>query len=499
MSKLYKSLLYTLFNFLVLYQPFSCIAQGAVGALQFDGINNYVEFSNHNRGMTNEVTVEAWIKTNSTGHHHVVSKYDRDAERGFQLLIQNGRACLAGRDGSGSYRLSGYSSTFVADNQWHHLAGVVREGTWKIFVDGVLQNQLRTGYSSTILANNENLLLGNYYYIHLGNHYYKGQVDEVRVWKKGLTEEEIRQNMCRSLASSTPDLTGYFKLDNITNGEVIDHSPQKLNGSLTNMNYSTAWVISGAPIGDQSVYRYTTKWESSLEMVTDYANFSVTKVDPAINGFHLYSIQSPPATTNGIGTPGEVKEYYGLFKVGAADKKYKVYFKQYGMDCGGLLYRRKDNSGTNWNVVADTTSSPIMLYTTSANYGEYAATSQSAPSVKITSSGDFCPGSTATLTASYQGRGKILWNTGETPLRSTSKRAANIGWRSLPQINVRQGMRWRFSSAENPSSHCQKKFTLVQAKPLRWMLQPTAQLIFGAMARQHLVSLLVLPAPTQSF
>ncbi|RDV16480.1 hypothetical protein DXT99_04570 [Pontibacter diazotrophicus] len=416
MCKTYKPL-YRFIIFLLsclILIPTLVSAQGAKGAIQLDGYNDYAEFSNDNRGITNQVTVEAWIKTNSMGHHHIMSKYDRDSENGFQLLIQNGKACVAGRDGSGNYRLSGYSTSIVADNKWHHIAGVVHDGIWKIYVDGVLQNQLDTGYRNPVLNSREKLLLGNFYYVHLGNHFYAGAVDEVRLWKRALTEEEIRQNMCRSLPANSPDLVAYLKLDNIAGGVIIDSSPLRMNGRLTNTTPALAAITSGAPIGDRSVYRYTNNWNSSLEMLTDIANFSVIKVDPAIQGFHLYSIQSPPSSTNGITSPQEVEEYYGLFKVGDASKKYKVYFKQYGMNCGGNLYRRPDNTVANWNQVADTTASPIMLYNTTANYGEFAATSKAAPTVTISGPTSVCAGSPVTLSVSYAGDGQIQWNTGET-------------------------------------------------------------------------------------
>lgn len=239
--------------------------------------------------------------------------------------------------------------------------------------------------------------------------------------------------MCAKLSSFPSDLVAYFNFDDAGTTTVKDLSSQKLNGTLQNMNSSTAWVSSGAPIGDRSVYRYTNKWDSSLEMVTDYANFSVIRVDPAIQGFHLYSIQSPPASTRGINSPQEVKEYYGLFKVGDASKKHKVYFKQYGMACGANLYRRPDNTVANWNQVADTTASPIMLYNTSANYGEFAATSKAAPTVKINGSTKICAGETSTLHVSNLSTEKVLWNTGET---SSSIKVTKSGTYSVEVTNA---------------------------------------------------------------
>ena len=79
-----------------------------------------------------------------------------------------------------------------------------------------------------------------------------------------------------------------------------------------------------------------------------------------------------------------------------------------------MLYRRQDNTNTNWRLVADTTTSPIMLYNTSASYGEFAATSGPAPTVKISGPTNSCSGAATTLQIPNQGSGNIRWSTGET-------------------------------------------------------------------------------------
>ncbi|MFT2008777.1 LamG-like jellyroll fold domain-containing protein [Pontibacter sp. 13R65] len=67
-------------------------------------------------------------------------------EHGYHLIIQNGKAAFNGSDGVGIYRESGYSQKSINDNNWHHLAGVCNNGTWQIYVDGVFESELITGY-----------------------------------------------------------------------------------------------------------------------------------------------------------------------------------------------------------------------------------------------------------------------------------------------------------------------------------------------------------------
>lgn len=158
-------------------------AQGSGNALNFDGNYSYVQSSTSNRGITNQVTVEAWIKTSTLKYQWVAGKYDRyGAERGYHLIIKDGKAAFAGRDGSGTYRNSGYSSVNVSDGKWHHLAGVCDGSTWSIYVDGLLQGSITTNYPNTSLLNNAPLAIGKYFVY--DDEYYEGQIDEVRIWKR---------------------------------------------------------------------------------------------------------------------------------------------------------------------------------------------------------------------------------------------------------------------------------------------------------------------------
>lgn len=396
--------------------PRPVFSQASNKALTLNGTNSYVDLGAGNRGITNQLTLEVWIKTATSSHDHIISKYDRDRERGYQLLIQNGRACLAGRDGSGIYRTSGFSNSIVADNQWHHVAGVIDKGIWKIFIDGELQNQQNTGYPSAVLSSSFNLLLGNYYYPQLGNHYYEGFLDEVRIWNKALSETEIRQHMCSPVNADTPGLVGYYTFDNATGDPIADSSTSNMKGHLINLTPPNAIVHSGAPIGDISVYRYPAKWDQSLELLDRDINFSVTRVSPDIRGFHLYKVFSAPASTSGIENHQEVKEYYGVFKVGPASAKYKVYYKKPVDDCSSKLYFRQNNADNTWEQVADTVGAKIMYYTTAENYGEYAATSNSSTETISEQPVELnaCADERVTLDATTKNATAYTWANGQT-------------------------------------------------------------------------------------
>jgi gliding motility-associated-like protein len=406
--------------FILCFITFQVRAQGPQDALQLDGFDDYVFFDYNNRGITNEVTVEAWVKTRATKLQLITAKYDRDGEHGYQLVMRDGRAAFSGRDGSGIYRISGYSPRIINDDKWHHLAGVCKNGTWSIYIDGILESQSVTGYASVDLASNAPFTVGNYFLVN--NDYYQGQVDELKIWKKGLTEDEIRKGMCQKADKANPDLVVYLKFDEGTGSTLIDHSSYGINGTFRNMSPSIAWVTSSAPIGDKSSFHYTTNWQGqSVELQGKGSTFSAYDHSNSTQGFHIYHIATAPNNTAGITQPNQVTDYYGVFKIGAATAAYTVQYNPALNNCSYSLFRRADNVAPMWNKLADVPHTEPLTYTGTAEQGEFAFNSANIQVAKIQSSGNFCSGSTSTLSINTGGR--LLWSTGETTKSISIKQA----------------------------------------------------------------------------
>ncbi len=159
------------------------------GAYVFDGANDYINMSSNSLAdVTSAVTVSLWEKSTppASGSPAFAAKYG--ATNGWELYSSGGYAAMGGRDGSGSVRDSGASSTNIADGNWHHLAGTVNNNIWSIYVDGALQNSTDTGYAGTNLATNAPLLVGQW---NGAGSYVNGTIDEVRIYSRALTASEI--------------------------------------------------------------------------------------------------------------------------------------------------------------------------------------------------------------------------------------------------------------------------------------------------------------------
>ncbi len=157
-------------------------------AYSFNGTSNYITADTNNRGVTNRVTVSAWIQTTSAATMAIAEKYRWEQDRGYSIAAINNKAQFSGRDGSGEfYEIQ--SKVSVNDGQWHLITGVYRGTQWEIWVDGVLENTLVTGNTTGQLANPEPLSIGINY--DSKSIYFNGRIDEVKLWSCALDSAAI--------------------------------------------------------------------------------------------------------------------------------------------------------------------------------------------------------------------------------------------------------------------------------------------------------------------
>jgi len=180
------------------------------GALRFDGVNDHVRVPDHaelNVG-TGNFTLDAWVRTGSSGLIVLVDKRSGPTPQGYSLFLVNGRLGFQMANGVGS---SGCAATptpgracvnyvapptspNVADGQWHHVAAVVDRANAtsgvRLYVDGV---QVFAGSPLTgNLDNTSDLYLGMRTPAQNGGGFLPGDLDEVELIKRALTQQEIQ-------------------------------------------------------------------------------------------------------------------------------------------------------------------------------------------------------------------------------------------------------------------------------------------------------------------
>ena len=166
--------------------------KGVVGsALQFNGVNDYVNVGNPGKGITDKaVSVEAWIQ--STGNNVNANLVFAGPESlDFGIWIQGGRF-FAGIWNSEGTQYSAISPGSPTPGQWYHVAmtcDFAADKVVKFYINGVLDcTSAATG--TTIRSGHTTIDVGG----RTPNaSYFKGIIDEVKIHNRALSAEEIRK------------------------------------------------------------------------------------------------------------------------------------------------------------------------------------------------------------------------------------------------------------------------------------------------------------------
>lgn len=228
-------------------------------ALEFDGTNDYVNLGTDNRGITTEITLASWVKTTVSAVGFFLSKYD--GTNGVLLLMDaNGNVKLDGRDGSGSYRSSGPSSTAINDGEWHYVVGTINlvTGNWRIYVDGIQENGV-THPAATTLASTANLYIGAQSAI-----YFSGSIDQSTIWNTELDASTILTNFNTCLTGSETGIVGHYIFEDGSGTTLTDQSTSGIDGTLTNMDGATDWIQVISPSCAEKLCEYQLSTEITI-------------------------------------------------------------------------------------------------------------------------------------------------------------------------------------------------------------------------------------------
>lgn len=191
-------------------------------ALNLDGTNDYVKIPNSpdiNYPLNQDFTVEAYIKVPATpqttllvGDNDIIEKWDNVGGYPYVIRYNNGLGTItAGRYNNSTLKAISTTMT-VNDNAWHHYAFVKSGATLYLYVDGVL-DVTTADYTSGTTSNNSPLFLGR-----RGGgddrQFFKGELDEVRIWNVARTQAEIAANKNCPLSGNESGLMAYYSFDN---------------------------------------------------------------------------------------------------------------------------------------------------------------------------------------------------------------------------------------------------------------------------------------------
>jgi len=226
-------------------------------ALSFDGVDDYVDMGSAASLELGSFTISAWIKPDDvSSRQQIAGKLGNEPVHnrgyGYSLEVLDGKASLL-IDPAGCCNGNPIKSeTSLEVGKWYFVAGTYDGSTGTIYVDGQPENS----DSWTLGAYYTNFYIGarrSDYHSAFYDHF-SGVIDEVRVYDRALSPEEIQANMHILLSGDEPNLVGYWGFDEGEGQVAYDLSGNSNNGYLGSDpcdvdSADPAWVESDAPIG----------------------------------------------------------------------------------------------------------------------------------------------------------------------------------------------------------------------------------------------------------
>jgi hypothetical protein len=361
--------------------------------LTFNGTSSEVNFTSNDfsLGSSNKMTVTAWVKwSNKTtaGQYATIAALNKNSSSGdvgqfwlqhnstnsnFEFAIQN----------ASSTRNSASGTTNPSVGTWYHVAGVYDGSFVYLYVNGVLEGK-------TALTGNINNYQGNFRMVfgkwaNSADSYRRfcGSIDEVSLWNTALTQTQIRNSMCKKLVGTEAGLVGYWRMDETSGTTVSDFTSNARNGTNTGASID----MSGAPVGDASVYTYG---GTSLALANPtygdsltVNNFSSTPV-----GIQLYRIDTLPNYTTVPVAYSALSSsyYYGVFIINPNSETYKVNYYYRGNPGASIpaslgMVTRSNNTITYWSDLSATLNASSNVFSKTAQTGR----NEYIPALKVSS------------------------------------------------------------------------------------------------------------------
>jgi|GEM_PF-3849206 len=283
-------------------------------SLSFDGVNDYIQtnIDVDESTSTPGYTFEAWVYPTETSLDRWESVFSTrnsaTANQAWEIMRFNGYW----------YVRTGNKVTYMLPSQtntWQHIAAIFTPGQGiKFYKNGIEIATPDIGYTTS----DANLMIGRN--ISWKNDYFKGNIDEVRVWNRPLSVEEIKLNRTTYRTGSEDGLLAYYRFDEGQGQTVYDYAEAN-NGRLGNLD---------------SVDDADPAWSDNMQ-IGKSAPSPAGSSGLAFNGVNTY-VETPLGIDESASTTGYTFEAW-VYPTGTSMTKWEPVFSTKYMNGSWSLYR----------------------------------------------------------------------------------------------------------------------------------------------------------------
>ena len=232
------------------------------GALSFDGIDDLITVNDANSlDLTNGMTLEAWVKPTALADFSTVVMKERTNGLSYAMYASNGaNSPPTVYINEGSDR-SATGALLLPLNSWSHLAATYDGSTINLYVNGNLASSA-TGGGSLATSTGALRIGGNTVW----GEYFKGLIDEVRVYNRALSPSEIQTDMSTPIGGSTETTAPTATITSPASGSSVSGVTTVTASASDNVAVAgVQFYLDGQPIGaEDQAAPYSISWDSRI-------------------------------------------------------------------------------------------------------------------------------------------------------------------------------------------------------------------------------------------
>lgn len=291
----------TLMTMALLFTALSGLRAQTNQYLHYDCANlDYVVLENASQYIANKpgITIAGWFYDDQLGYGQGLMGF-RGTQGFYMIQLADGKVECRFQNSAGTLFEYVAPANTVIPQVWQHFAWIYDGSAIKLYVNGILKGSKAA--SGTFTATNIAFAIGRSILAGL-DFYWCGRTDEVSVWSKALTQEEIQDMMDNELTGQEPGLEMYYKFNQGVPG-----------GDNTSITKLTSQVDS--PIRDADLINFRMTGETSNFNGTldpTYQAISFPPIPNKLNNEPPFAIEATatsglPVTFNILSGPATVE------------------------------------------------------------------------------------------------------------------------------------------------------------------------------------------------